>query len=349
MSLYKRGRSYYYNFWHQGERYAGNIGPVSKATANQVYHKIKSEVYEGKYTQPKPDLTLADFFDEFIAWYKHGHKPNSTRRYHISWASVGPALGKKLLTDLKPTDIERYRTSRRKVGRSEACINRELALIRHLFSVATQWEKFSGKNPVKSIRFGKEPNGRARFLSPDEEQKLLACCGPQLRPLVVVAINTGMRLQECLNLTWQDVDFSRQVLKVQAAYSKNHQPREIPMNQTLQKTLAELKATSPGGKGPVFKNAKGQPYQSPRSAWLRAVKIAGLQNFRFHDLRHHFASQLVMSGVDLATVKELLGHKSFEMTLRYSHLSNSHLHQAVKKLVPGLQQNLQQGAQPDLT
>ncbi len=236
----------------------------------------------------------------------------------------------KRLADISPLDIERYKRQRKEAGMSGVTINRELAFLKHLFSKAVEWGKVN-ENPVKKVRLYREDNARTRFLSDEEEASLLACCGPQLKPIVVTALHTGFRASELLSLTWQDVDFRRGVVSVRAGYAKNGEARSVPMNDTLTMELKSAKVNPTEGER-VFCNRHGQPYGSFRTAFERAVRQAGIQDFTFHDLRHTFASRLVMVGVDLPTVKELLGHKEIAMTLRYAHLSSDHKQTAVKKL-----------------
>lgn len=160
---------------------------------------------------------------------------------------------------------------------------------------------------------------------------MLAHCDTQLKPLVVTALHTGFRKSELLSLTWEDVDFESRDIIVRAAYAKNGESRSVPMNDVLTATLEEVRINSTA-KGPVFHNRHGSPYRSFRTAFERAVRKAAIPDFTFHDLRHTFASRLVMRGVDLPTVKELMGHKDISMTLRYTHLSSDHKRSAVEKL-----------------
>jgi integrase len=196
--------------------------------------------------------------------------------------------------------------------RSDVTINRELAFLRHLYTMAITWGKAT-ENPVKKVRFAREDNGRIRMLSLEEETRLLTHCGPQLKPLVLTALHTGFRKSELLSLTWNDVDFRRHVITVQAGYAKNGEARRVPMNDVLTTTLKAIRMNT-GIDGSVFCNRNGTPYKSFRSAFEKAVQKAGVVDFTFHDLRHNFASRLVMAGVDLPTVKELLGHKDISMT-----------------------------------
>jgi len=118
-----------------------------------------------------------------------------------------------------------------------------------------------------------------------------------------------------LSLTWEDVDFRRQTVTVQAAYAKNGESRSVPMNTVLTTTLKVVRMGT-AATGPVFCNRQGTSYRSFRTAFEQAVQKGGLEDFTFHDLRHTFASRLVMAGVDLPTVQNLMGHKDISMTLR---------------------------------
>jgi integrase len=143
-----------------------------------------------------------------------------------------------------------------------------------------------------------------------------------------MALNTGMRRGEILNLKWSDINMRTGTIIIRK--SKNNEVRMIPINDTLKQSLEQI--------GPqqsneyVFGNGNGKPYVTIKTGFKAAVRRAGITDFRFHDLRHTFASHLIMSGVDIKSVQELLGHKDIRMTIRYSHLSNAHLQEAVKRL-----------------
>jgi integrase len=244
--------------------------------------------------------------------------------------------------------IERYKRQRKGDGVSEVTINRELAFLKNVFTKAVEWGK-TGENPVKKVRFYREDNSRARFLTDEEEERLLAHCKPQLQALVITALHTGFRASELCSLTWNDIDFRRRMITVRAGYAKNGESRTVPMNEVLTTTLKAVKLHSADGER-VFCNRQGTPYRSFRTAFERAVRLAGIADFTFHDLRHTFASRLVMAGVDLPTVKELLGRKDISMTMRYAHLSSDHKQAAVKKLekVPAIFTTLPESHHQDL-
>jgi len=207
-------------------------------------------------------------------------------------------------------------------------INRELAFLRNLYTMVITWGKATD-NPVKKVRFARENNGRMRILTPEEEAKLLAHCGPQFRPLVITALLaywvSGFRAA-LADLRRRRLPPSGDDLR--AAYIKNSESRSVPMNEVLTATLQTVRMST-AADGPVFRTRTDEPYRSFCTAFIHAVHQASRADFTFHDLRHTFASWLVMSGVDLPTVQALMGHKDNSMTLRYTYLSSDHKQQAV--------------------
>ena len=148
---------------------------------------------------------------------------------------------------------------------------------------------------------------------------------------MLTALHAGLRASELLSLTWQDVDFQRRMVTVQAGYAKNGESRSLLMNTSLTTTLKALRMNAPDDCA-VFRTSQGTPYRNFRTTFERAVCQAALSDFTFHDLRHTFASRLVMSGVDLPTVQLLLGHTGIAMTLRYTHLTSDHKARTAAKL-----------------
>ncbi len=138
MSLYQRGKSWYYDFLYCGERYSGCIGPVSKTVAKEIMAKKKAEAVEGRYELPsqKPSPRLEDFVKDYFAYYTTNRRPGSVRRHQVSWRVMQPVLGSKRLAEIAPFDLERYWRQCKQAGVSDVTINRELAFLRHLYTMA---------------------------------------------------------------------------------------------------------------------------------------------------------------------------------------------------------------------
>lgn len=203
-----------------------------------------------------------------------------------------------------------------------ATVNRELALLRHLLRLAH--EEWGALAAVPRIRLGKEPEGRIRWLEPDEAGRLLTACekskNPTLVKIVTVALETGMRQGEVLGLTWERVDLSRGVLRLER--TKSGKRREVPMRQAVYNLLAAL---------PEPRDGRLWPARSIRTAFENAVTKAKLEDFRFHDCRHHFASWFMMRGGSLQALQKILGHATLAMTARYAHLSPDYLRSEMER------------------
>ena len=209
------------------------------------------------------------------------------------------------------------------------------AALKHCFTKAVEWG-YVKSTPAAEVKLFKETPKAPRFLTAEEIDALLAECPPYMYPIVVVAVNTGMRRLELFNLQWEDVDFQRGIITVRNRgnfRTKNAEDRTIPMNATLTETLRGLPRhiRSPYV-FPSIASEEGKPYNILQRGFQAALRRTGIGHVRFHDLRHTFASHLVMSGVDLASVQRLLGHKDIGTTMRYSHLAPDHLKGAVDKL-----------------
>ncbi len=164
----------------------------------------------------------------------------------------------------------------------------------------------------------KEPPGRLRYLAGHQEAaQLIQACQEPFRSLVITALHTGMRRGEILNLTWDQINLTQGVIPL--TETKNGEARKIPINETVRSVLVGLRTRMDVPW--VFQDDSGKKFKVTRKRFKAACRRIGLTDFHFHDLRHIFASWLVMAGVLLATVSKLLGHKSIRMTIRYAHLS----------------------------
>jgi integrase len=324
--VFQKGDNWYISYSDAyGRRIRKMIGP-DKKIAILARQKRLVEVAEGKHLDIKKNEKIK--FADFAAEYLETHS-KLKKSYHTDCKIAGlfkKTFSNKCLHEITSLDIEKFKTNRIKEV-SPATVNRALAVLKSIFNKAIAWGKID-KSPFKSVKMFKENNQRLRFLEREEIPKLLDNCCPHLKPIVILALNTGMRKSEILGLKWHDVDFKRGTIHLHD--TKGGESREVPINDTAKRALV---AVSKHPDSPyIFTDNNGNNYGDIKKSFLTAVKKSGIINFHFHDLRHTFASQLVMAGVDLNTVRELLGHKSLEMTLRYSHLSPDHKKRAVDVL-----------------
>ena len=321
---------YWLDYRFDGRRMLKKIGS-SKKLAETVMQKIRVQIAEGKYLDVKKEEKKINFND-FAQIYAntYGEKKrswSSTDKLYL--VRLKAFFGSKNLDEITPLFVQKYRIARReqKTRRhtiaSAAYINRELACLKCMFSRAVEWG-YAKENPVKKVKFEKENNSRVRFLEKDELKKLLDHCHPMLKAIVLVAVNTGMRKEEIRTLKWRDADFERGFVTL--LKTKNGETRNVPLNKTAKEILMSIRkhARSPF----IFCNSEGNLYNF-RTSFMTALKNAEIKDFRFHDLRHTAASYLAMGGVDLNTIRDILGHKSLDMVLRYAHLSRSHQASAV--------------------
>ena len=242
-------------------------------------------------------------------------------------------FGARYLSEFTPWLVEKWKRDRAKEVK-HATVNRELTLFKHMLKMGVKWGLISSNAASGVARFP-EQEGRLRYLSEEEIPTLLEACkeqitSPWLYPLVVLALNTGARQGELLTLRYDDLDVERGLIYF--GKTKNRKLKTIPMNQTVRAVTEWLLRHRYGDYLFMWPWGEQVGRTTIYDAFKKACKAAGIEKFRFHDLRHTAASYLVMGGVDIATVKEILGHREIEMTLRYSHLAPAHKAKAVEKL-----------------
>lgn len=334
MHIFQKGKTYYLDFYVDGQRKRESAG-FSKKVAEVLAAKRIAEIAEGKYLDVRKSkkTKFAEFCNEYLEKYAKVNKRSWTRD-RTSINVLRPFFGNRRLSQITPRLIEDYKIHREK-SVCKATVNRELACLRRIFSIAMDWGKASD-TPFKgkAVKFFKEEKFRLRFLTKEEIARLLISCeetpkAAHLKPIVVLALNTGMRKGEILNLTWDQIDFENRIITL--TRTKTNEERHIPMNDSLISTLENIK-NSYVRSDLVFGRTPEKPFLDVRRSFTAALKRASISNFRFHDLRHTFASHLVMGGVDLRTVMELLGHRDIKMTLKYAHLSPEHQLDSVEML-----------------
>lgn len=262
--------------------------------------------------------------------------------------------------------IQDWRTQRLNDGVKPTTINRDIAILKSVISKSVEWG-FIEFHPLTKLKPLKVDNNQiVRYLSISEENSLRNALDKRestiiekrqnmnkwriernysllddlsnktfadyLKPMVVISMNTGLRRGELFSLSWANIDFDRALLTVTGYTSKSGQTRHIPLNAEALDILKHWRQQT-STEDLVFPNKSGQRFSNVKKAWYNLLTMANIKKFRWHDMRHHFASKLVMKGVDLNTVRELLGHTDIKMTLRYAHLAPEHKAAAVEKLI----------------
>ncbi len=336
--LYKRGNVWWMTYRDAlGKQRFESCKTSNKKDAEQRLIDRRKEALEGFVSSPpiKP-LALTDLQKRYLDFVGH-QRGVATKKIHF--AHFKRAWGNPPIHSLTVEVLDQYRTLRlgEKVG--PATINREMATLKHALTKAVGWKllRKTAREELTAIRKYQEPDGRLRYLSGEAEAgRLLQACEDWLRPIVLTAIHTGMRKGEILGLTWDLVDLNHGFIRLKQ--TKNGKARPLPLNETLWSLFSRLRARQDVPW--VFHDPAGHRWDDVRHAFDRACEGAGLTDFHFHDLRHTFASWLIMRGIPLATVSNLLGHTSPTMTLRYAHLSPKHLTSAVRVLDPNSDRSL---------
>jgi len=317
-----------------GRIYRRSTGTVSKKLAREILAKHKVLVAEGRHLDVKkvPKTTFFELCNEY--WELEGkYKRMSSLQYMVkAWRAF---FGNVAIKELTQQRIEKFLNDLIEIrGLGASGRNRHLTMLKALFNKGIQWG-LVGQNPCRSISRLREPGPRTRFLNHEEIQKLVESASKEFHPVLITALHTGMRRGEILNLKWNDVDLENRIVTVQD--SKSGKKRMIPMDDTLYETLRIL--PSRFQRGYVFPSSvnRGKPRYDFKRQFHNALENAEIEDLRFHDLRHTFASHLVMAGVDIKTVQELLGHATLTMTMRYTHLASDHRTRAIKALDKALQ------------
>lgn len=314
MSVYKNKKNgkWYYNFMIDGERYHRAIKQPIKdhKEAKTVEILAKTEILKGK--ENTVGIMLEDMTKKYLDYSKLNKSSYTHDKMYVEyWKEY---FGTKNIAKIKPIDIEGYKVHRDNAGKKAATINRELNSLSKMFSIAKQ-NGFITKNPCSEVKKLRVENYKIRYLTKDEEQRLFEAIGDHwIKPIVIIGLQTGMRKGEILNLTWNCVDFTQNIIDV--LKTKSGKPRKIPMSKKLKDVLKSISQESEF----VFINptTKGVP-QNINDVFPDFLKKAKIKNFRFHDLRHTVATRWVESGIDLVVVKELLGHADIKTTMRYAH------------------------------
>ena len=361
----------YYIEYKRGKRLkVGRADAITPYQARELAKATLSEAYQGEDPADKRKLgktkTYLQFLDEDYKPWLMGNIRTGDATYKRLKVAF-PELHNLKLNEITTWITEKWRSRRQKDGVKFTTINRELVDLKACLARARDWGVIE-VHPLERMKPCKiDSNPKVRFLSKEEFQAILSALDARearlrtertnankfraersydlypdlsnkpfadyLKPVVLLSLHSGLRRGELFGLRWEDIDFAQRNLTVTAATAKSGKTRHVPLNDEAFRVLKGWQKQTQKLSGWVFEGKDGKPFHDVRKSWAGILKKADVKAFRWHDLRHTFASNLTMAGVDLNTVRELLGHSDYKMTLRYAHLAPEHKAMAVSKLV----------------
>jgi integrase len=338
-----KGSGVWWIHYHDGDgrKHREKVGP--KALARKRYMQRKTEIAEGRFFPARHKGV--PLFDALLGDYREAKRREgkAVMKSEIGYRRVLERFGGRRADTIKAAEVEEWRDQMRE-SLAPATVNLHLTILRAVLRLAVRNRRLDA-SALPLVAGLKANNTRVRYLTDDEETRLIEALPAWLRPLITIALHTGMRRGELLKLTWDEVDFVSGTIFVRT--SKSGEGRRIPMSPTAHRTLSALWQARRKRLGArvvsqieanryVFTAPEGGFMANLAREWYPALERAEIADLHFHDLRHTFASRLVMNGVDLYRVQILMGHKTPAMTLRYAHLSPQHLRAAVATLdAPG--------------
>jgi integrase len=337
----KHGGTWWYDFCVRGKRYRKAVPEArTKWQAEHAEVKAKEAIFAGRYGSDPSNITLKEFVEkEFLPWAK-----DNKRSWKNDESRSKPILAyfkNKKMREISRFNVEQYRKARRASSngrggsRAPASVDREIQLMSRIFTLAIEREEVQ-INPCKGVKMLNRGNTVTRYLTPDEEERLLQVLTGRRRHLldiIVIDLHTGMRRTEILTLHKKQIDFIRGSIEV--IETKNGKPRSLPIHQALRPILQRL-VEEAGPNGFLFENPKkGKPIRDIKTAWRYALRDARIEGLRFHDLRHTFGTRAIDGGAPLSAVKEVMGHMDIRTTMRYVHATDEGKRRAVEAAVSG--------------
>jgi integrase len=331
-----------YDFHYKGKRYRKITGLIKADTleaAENHLAKLRKKHFGIQEPEEQKPVLFEDFAETFMERYS---KPNkrSWRDDENSLLNLKPFFRNRYLSSIGAEMAESYKAQRLAMAKknvaqgqpkrkiSPATVNRELALLKTIFSKAVEWGRIPA-NPLVKVKKFREDNIKERILTPEETGRLIGAAKARLRPILTIALNTGMRRNEILSLRWQDVNFAANYIQIEPARAKSGKGRKVPINDLVISTLRAM----PKRHALVFYNPETRAsVQDVKGSFKSACRRAGIKGLRLHDLRHTAATRMIEAGVDIATVSKILGHASIQMTMRYCHPTPENMRRAVDKL-----------------
>lgn len=339
-TLRTKGQRYFVDYRVNGRRVRKAIGK-SKRIAELALKDIEVKIERQEIGFIERDGELNKLFEEFKSYGFTHHSPSSQKRYKSILDNFKLFLAKypyiKKASQLDSKFFEDYQSFRKSKGRANKTVNNELICLRAMFNLGVKWG-YLRSNPTQGVTpLKEEVNKKPRFLSKEECKIILDKSDSFFYPIIFTFLHTGMRKSELENLTWSDIDFERRKIKIRYKddWSPKSSEREIPISNGLCELLKKVKESSHNSRCQYVFHRKGQKIEPNylRKKYLPLTEKCGFPDVtKIHSLRHTFASHLVMSGVDLPTIKKLLGHADIDTTMIYAHLADEHVDKAVDKL-----------------
>ncbi|MEO2067952.1 MAG: tyrosine-type recombinase/integrase [Desulfurobacteriaceae bacterium] len=323
MRLFKRNGVWYVEIERNIRR---SLRTKSRDEAYRLFKRLQREYLKGnieRFVKKKEEkIKISRFIKEYLDWCEYARSKWTYKKAKFVLGRFSKVVGDLYLSQLKRKHLDTYVSFMLKNGYSKVTINIHIRTIKSAFSKAVEWEYLS-ESPFKGYKQLKQQERPPSFLLPEDIKRVEeVISSPEWLIIFRIFVYTGMRLSEVSNLDWKDIDFEMDIITVRK--SKNYKSRNIPLHPILKKEL--LKWRKESGKVVRFN------YHTITHKIKEFLVKAGFPHLRLHDLRHTFASLLVMNGVDLRTVQILLGHQDYKTTEVYAHLSQRHLKEAIKKL-----------------
>ena len=332
MSVYRRGDTWWVRFRTQGRHIRQSAHTSSRREAEAFERKLRAH-YEKIARGDTPRRTFDEMMARFVSEHLPTLKPSGEARYTKSLRLLQPHFDGLYLDQITRAKLADFVAYRRREGVSPSTIRRDLSCLSSAFTLAISWE-WADANPVKAMdkRSVKVSPPRTRYLSEDEYRALLVAAPGYLRPMIIVAVHTGLRLEEQLSMTRRQIDWQRK--EVHVPVTKTDTPRTVPLSDEALDALRSL--TTHLHSEYVFWHGDGRRYLRVTRGLAGACKRAGINDLRWHDLRRTCGSWLLQSGVDIFTVSRWLGHKNVSVTERaYAFLDTEALHRAAQKWSQG--------------
>ena len=317
------------------------VGSVNRTVAKQQEAIIKTDLMKGaiKSEQARP-LLFKEWGLRYLELEEVKRLESYRDRARIVRDQLIPFFGNTLLQEIRPEQIEAYRAQRRKGDGSLPTlqtVNNDHISLKHCLNVAIR-RGLLVSNPACRVPLPDPHNERDRVLTDMEWNRLYEVAAPHLQPILLLAYHLGQRLGEITDLTWDRVDLQRGFIALRSVDTKTKKPRQVPITPAVRAALAALAKVRRLDTNRVFLY-EGPPVKSIKRAFKTAKRLAGVEDFRFHDLRHCAATNLRRAGVDTATAMKIVGHKSEKMWKRYNAIEESDLTRAASRLNTYLESN----------